>query len=104
VLINIKRIEHPMTDPNYIKTNIIYKSLKLIEKNKNLALRDLAAYANDPVRYKRRLRFLRELSQYELNLLTNFENFVPDNVEHDFNNDTLKKIRESIDLITLQNS
>ena len=51
-----------MIDPNYLKTNAIYKSLKLIEKKKNLALRDLAAYANDPVRYKRRLRFLKELS------------------------------------------
>jgi hypothetical protein len=93
-----------MTDPNYIKTNLIYKSLKLIEKSKNLALRDLAAYANDSVRYKRRLRFLKELAQYELNLLCNFENFVPDNAEHDFDNDTLKKIRESIDLISLQNA
>ena len=93
-----------MIDPNYTKTNTIYKSLKLIEKGKNQALRDLVAYANDPVLYKRRLRFLRELSQYELNLLTTFENFVSDNAEHDFDIDTLVKIRESIDLLTLQNS
>ena len=93
-----------MIDSNYTKTNVIYKSLKLIEKGKNLALRDLAAYANDPIRYKRRLRFLRELSQYELNLLSNFENFVSDNAEHDFDSDSLTKIRESIDLISLQNS
>ena len=93
-----------MTDPNYTKTNVIYKSLKLIEANKNLALRDLAAYANDPVRYRRRLRFLRELSQYEHNILESFENFVTDNPQQDFDSDTLKKIRESIDLLTLQNS
>jgi hypothetical protein len=93
-----------MTDPNYIKTDLIYKSIKLLEKNKNKALCDLAAYANDPVRYKRRLRFLKELSLYEHNLLTNFENFVSDNPESDFDKDTLQKIRESIDLLTLLNS
>lgn len=93
-----------MIDPNYLKTNAIYKSLKLIEKKKNLALRDLAAYANDPVRYKRRLRFLKELSLYEQNLLVSFENFVSDNPADDFDDDTLKKIRESIDLLTLLNS
>jgi hypothetical protein len=93
-----------MIDPNYLKTNVIYKSLKLIEKKKNLALRDLAAYANDPVRYKRRLRFLKELSLYEQNLLVSFENFVSDNPADDFDDDTLKKIRESIDLLTLLNS
>lgn len=93
-----------MSDPNYIKTNLIYKSLKVIEKSKNLALRDLAAYAHDAVRYRRRLRFLRELAQYELTLLSNFENFVPDNAATDFDGDTLTKIRESIDLISLQNS
>jgi len=93
-----------MIDPNYLKTNVIYKSLKLIEKKKNLALRDLAAYANDPVRYKRRLRFLKELSLYEQNLLVSFENFVSDNPADDFDEDTLKKIRESIDLLTLLNS
>jgi hypothetical protein len=93
-----------MIDPNYLKTNVIYKSLKLIEKKKNLVLRDLAAYANDPVRYKRRIRFLKELSLYEQNLLVSFENFVSDNPADDFDDDTLKKIRESIDLLTLLNS
>jgi hypothetical protein len=65
---------------------------------------DLAAYANDPVRYQRRLRFLRELTTYELNLLESFENFVTDNPGQDFDEQTLKKIRESIDLLTLLNA
>ena len=93
-----------MIDPNYVKTNIIYKSLKLIEISKNKALRDLAAYAQDPVRYKRRLRFLKELSLYEQNLIVSFENFVSDNPNQDFDDTTLQKIRESIDLLTLLNS
>lgn len=96
--------EGKMIDPNYLKTNIIYKSLKLIEKSKNKALQDLAAYAHDPVRYKRRLRFLKELSLYEQNLIVSFENFVYDNPTQDFDDDTLQKIRESIDLLTLLNS
>jgi len=93
-----------MIDPNYVKTNVIYKSLKLIEISKNKALRDLAAYAQDPVRYKRRLRFLKELSLYEQNLIVSFENFVSDNPNDDFDDTTLQKIRESIDLLTLLNS
>jgi hypothetical protein len=93
-----------MIDPNYVKTNVIYKSLKLIEISKNKALRDLAAYAQDPVRYKRRLRFLKELSLYEQNLIVSFENFVSDNPNQDFDDTTLQKIRESIDLLTLLNS
>jgi hypothetical protein len=93
-----------MIDPNYVKTNVIYKSLKLIEISKNKALRDLAAYAQDPVRYKRRLRFLKELSLYEQNLIVSFENFVSDNPNQDFDDTTLQKIHESIDLLTLLNS
>ena len=71
---------------------------------KKSAMTDLAAYANDPVRYKRRLRFIRELVAYELNLVESFENFVTENPEQDFDEQTLKKIRESIDLLTLLNS
>lgn len=93
-----------MIDPNYVKTNVIYKSLKLIEVSKNKALRDLAAYAQDPVRYKRRLRFLKELSLYEQNLIVSFENFVSEDPHQDFDDITLQKIRESIDLLTLLNS
>jgi len=93
-----------MIDTNYTKTNVIYKSLKLIEASKNKALQDLVAYAHDPVRYKRRLKFLRELSVYEQNLLISFENFVSDNPDQDFDDITLKNIRESIDLLTLLNS
>ena len=93
-----------MIDPNYLKTNLIYKSLKLIETKKNKALRDLAAYANDPVRYKRRLRYLRELSLYEQNLLVSFEKFEYNDPTSDFDNDTLKVIRENIDLLTLLNA
>lgn len=93
-----------MSDPNYQKTNVIYKACKLIEQKKNHALRDLAAYANDPVRYRRRLRFLKELSVYELGLIESFENFVSDNPAQDFDEQTLKKIRESIDSLTLLNS
>jgi hypothetical protein len=83
---------------------VIYQSLLKLSDKKKTALSDLAAYANDSVRYKRRLRFLRELATYELNLIESFENFITENPEKDFDEQTLKKIRESIDLLTLLNS
>lgn len=91
-------------DPNYLKNRVLYKSLKKIEEMKHKALRDLVAYADDPVRYRRRLRFLKELTTYEKNLLESFENFVSDDPVKDFDEDTIQKIRESIDLLTLLNS
>jgi len=91
-------------DPNYLKTKLIYKSLQKLSDTRKKAMSDLAAYANDSVRYKRRLRFLREIAAYELNLLESFENFITENPEQDFDEQTIKKIRESIDLLTLINS
>lgn len=91
-------------DPNYLKTKLIYQSLQKLSNERKKTLSDLAAYVHDPVRYKRRLRFLRELASYELHLLESFENFVTENPGEDFDEQTLKKIRESIDLLTLINS
>ena len=91
-------------DPNYLKTRLLYKSIQKISDNKKKTLSDLAAYANDPVRYQRRLRFLKELTIYELNLIESFESFVTEKPEQDFDEQTIKKIRESIDLLTLLNS
>lgn len=83
---------------------MIYKALQQVSAKKKSALSDLTAYTNDPIRYKRRLRFLKEITSYELNLLESFENFVTETPEQDFDEQTLKKITESIDLLTLVNS
>ena len=91
-------------DEDYLKNRVLYKSLKKIAETKESALRDLIAYALDPVRYRRRLRFLKELSIYEKNLLENFENFESDNPAFDFDDQTIQKIRESVDLLALSNS
>ena len=92
------------TNSYYLQNRVLYKSLKKIQEAKSKALTDLIAYTDDPVRYKRRLRFIKELITYEKNLLENFENFDSDNPIQDFDDQTIQKIRESIDLFTLLNS
>jgi hypothetical protein len=92
------------TNSSYLQNRVLYKSLKKIQEAKSKALTDLIAYTDDPVRYKRRLRFIKELITYEKNLLENFENFDSDNPIQDFDDQTIQKIRESIDLFTLLNS
>jgi hypothetical protein len=92
------------SDPIYLKNRVFYKSLKKIAETKRIALNDLIAYADDPVRYQRRLRFLKELVIYEKALIESFENFESDDPIHDFNDDTIQKIRESVELLTLLNA
>jgi hypothetical protein len=92
------------TKSDYLQNRVLYKSLKKIQEAKSQALVDLIAYTDDQVRYKRRLRFIKELIIYEKNLIENFENFNSDNPIQDFDDQTIQKIRESIDLLTLVNS
>ena len=62
-------------------------------------MRDLVAYIDDPVRYRRRLRFLTELATYEAQLMNKLENFESDD-QSDYDDDTRKRIQDEIDTIT----
>ena len=92
------------TNLAYLQNRVLYKSLKKIQEAKSQVLTELIAYTDDPVRYKRRLRFLKELVIYEKRLIENFENFDSDNPIQDFDDQTIQKIRESIDLFTVLNA
>lgn len=59
----------------FIKSKLIYDIVTHMHEERKKLLEDLVAYTNDPVRYKRRMRMLIQLSQYEQQILTKLNNF-----------------------------
>jgi hypothetical protein len=86
------------------KTRIIYESLQLISTKKKKLIRDLVSYTHDPVRYQRRMRFLKEITKYELELLISFDNFKTNDPINDYDKNTLTKIENALDIITSINT
>ena len=88
------------TNPTFNKTRLIYETIQYISEAKQKIIRDLVAYSDDPIRYRRRLRFLRELTEYEFNLTKSFENFQTEDPANDYNHNTVVKILNAVDIIT----
>ena len=57
------------------KTRLIYEISNFIKDQRFLLLTDLVAYTKDPVRYKRRLRMLIQLADYEKQILEKIRDF-----------------------------
>lgn len=70
---------------NFHKTKLIYKISTYIAEKRKIVLRDLVAYTADTVRYSRRMRTLKQLAQYEHDLLVKIQNFETDEI-NDFEN------------------
>jgi hypothetical protein len=75
---------HPLA-----RSVVVYDTVTLIAEKRQLLLNDLVAYTNDPVRYKRRMRMLIQLSSYEEQILTKLNKF-------DFVNDDIKSTISNI--------
>lgn len=60
---------------NFYRTKVIYKILEAIAQERETLKSELVAYGNDSIRYKRRLRMLINLAEYELNTLIKIRNF-----------------------------
>jgi len=60
---------------NFYKTKLIFKMLTYIANKRKIVLRDLVAYTADPVRSSRRMRTLKQLAQYEYDLVVKIQNF-----------------------------
>lgn len=67
-----------MSVHNFYKTQLIYKVLNAIRCERDLLVRDLVAYTTDPVRYKRRIRILINLADYEKQVLEKIRDFETD--------------------------
>lgn len=91
-----------MINPFY-RTRLIYKISVYISNARNTLLEDLVAYTNDPVRLKRRIRMLIQLSDYEQNTLIKIRDFDTDNIE-DMGQDILGRLQQEVDSITNRDS
>jgi len=83
----------------FYKTKLIYDVLDYISEKRYTLVSDLVAYCDDPVRYKRRLRMLLHLSEYETGFLKKIKDFDPDHYK-DFDHETFLIIRREVDSIT----
>jgi hypothetical protein len=82
----------------FAKLKIIYKTVQYIAEVRQKIITDLVAYSDDPVRYKRRMRFLIQLSEYEHQLLIKFNN-LDDDLCH-YSDDMIQQLKDEIDLVT----
>ena len=88
---------------NFYKTRTIYYISEHIADRRLSLLKDLVAYTNDPVRYKRRFRILVQLANYEKNILEKIENFITDQ-QSDIDIDMLDYLKLEVDAIVNLNS
>lgn len=95
-----QKINNWGTNPNFNKTRLMYETIQYISEAKQKILKDLVSYTDDPIRYRRRLRFLRELTEYEFNLTKSFEEFQTEDPANDYDHNTVVKIKNAVDIIT----
>jgi len=87
----------------FYRTRLIFKISTYIQKNRSKLLEDLVAYTKDSVRYKRRLRMLIQLAEYEQNILKKIRDFETHNVD-DLNQSVLGDLIVEVDSIVDKSS
>lgn len=87
-----------MISPFY-KTRLAFKISTYIQQARVSLLEDLVAYTNDPVRYKRRLRMLIQLAEYECNTLKKIRDFETDDISDINGLETIELFNREVDAI-----
>jgi hypothetical protein len=87
-----------MNNQQFDKLRLVYKIVMHISDTRQQILKDLISYADDPVRYQRRLRFLTQLADYEHQLMIKFMNLDDDEIH--YNDEMLKLLKDEVTLIT----
>jgi hypothetical protein len=98
-VVNINIVMHKKP---FAKLRLLYIIIQHITDARQIIIKDLVAYLDDPVRYKRRMRFLIQLADYEQQLLIKIENL--DNDPCHYNDHMIKQLKDEIDLITNHSS
>lgn len=75
---------------NFEKTDLLYFTCSLIREQKDSLLADAISYHEDPVRFKRRIRLISQLSKYESEIVLKIYNF-DSNSTLDDNKERIKK-------------
>jgi hypothetical protein len=84
----------------FFKTQLIYEISIFIKDHRDQLLRDLVAYTKDPVRYKRRIRMLIQLADYERQTLEKIFNFETHNMTDLDKNNMLALLHREVKIIT----
>jgi hypothetical protein len=87
-----------MIHPFY-RTKLIYEICSYITQHRESVLKELVAYTDDPVRYRRRMRMLKQLAAYEQAVLDRIQNFdTTDQTDLD-DPDVIGQLRQEVDSI-----
>jgi hypothetical protein len=87
-----------MIHPFY-RTRLIYQICSYIAQHREQLLKELVAYTDDSVRYRRRMRMLKHLAAYEqatLEKMQNFETQDQSDLEHA---DVIGQLKQEVDSI-----
>lgn len=84
----------------FLKTRLIYDISIFIKDKRDLLLRDLVAYTTDSVRYKRRIRMLIQLAEYEKQILEKIRDFETDNPADIEKHIMLRVLEHEVETIT----
>jgi hypothetical protein len=87
-----------MINPFY-KTKLIYQISQHIAEQRQTLLEDLVAYSKDPVRYKRRMRMLIQLAEYEQQLLKKINAFETNDQEDIGNYNAIEQFKYEVRVI-----
>jgi hypothetical protein len=87
----------------FSKLRLIYTTINYIAESRDQLVKELVGYADDTVRYKRRMRFLVQLAEYEHNLMLKLSQLETNDPEY-FNDQMLQQLKDEIDLITDRSS
>lgn len=93
-----------MNSIDFAKTKLVVDVCNYIADKRQHLLEDLVAYTEDPVRYKRRLRLLRQLAQYESSIIQKIEEFNADGNSDVYSFDTMGNFKDEIDLVASTNT
>lgn len=88
-----------MIHPFY-RTRLIYEICSYIAQHRESVLKELVAYTDDPVRYRRRMRMLKHLADYEKTTLEKIQNFETQEQSDLDHADVIGQLRQEVDSIT----
>lgn len=87
-----------MIHPFY-RTKLIYEICSYIAQHRESVLKELVAYTDDPVRYRRRMRMLKQLAAYEQAVLDRIQNFDTAQQTDLDDPDVIGQLRQEVDSI-----
>ena len=87
-----------MIHPFY-RTRLVYEICSYMAQHREQLLKELVAYTDDPVRYRRRMRMLQQLAAYEQSTLEKIQNFETNDQTDLGHPDVIGTLKQEVDSI-----